>query len=102
MPARKFLPHNLSVQREGRAKMRHTRAKSLAVITSLLLLAATALAQTNERSRDVAPNAPEIAYTVSTPKPQTHLIEVEARLRYASAPASVELRMPVWPPGSYL
>jgi predicted metalloprotease with PDZ domain len=82
--------------------MRHTRAKLLAVITSLLLLNVCALAQADERSRTPAPNAPEISYTVSTPKPQTHLIEVEARLRYTSAPASVELRMPVWTPGSYL
>ncbi len=84
-------------------KMRHTRVKLLAALTSLLLLAVYAHAQTDERSRAQAPNAPEITYTVSMRMPQTHMLEVEARLRYAgSAPAVVELRMPVWTPGSYL
>src|ERR1700750_230783 len=85
--------------------MRHTSARSYALLNVILLsflFAHTALAQTDERSRAVAPNAPEIAYNVSMPKPQTHMLEVEARLRYASAPPAVELRMPVWTPGSYL
>ncbi len=46
--------------------------------------------------------APEIAYTVSMTKPWTHLIEVEMRLKWAVAPDRVELKMPVWTPGSYL
>jgi predicted metalloprotease with PDZ domain len=84
--------------------MRHTRTKSLALFASLFLLAATAAsAQTDERARAVPAAAPEIAYTVSMPKPHTHLFEVEARLGYTSAaPANVELVMPVWTPGSYL
>lgn len=45
---------------------------------------------------------PEISYTVSMPKPATHLLEVEMRLRYPSAVDAVELKMPVWTPGSYL
>jgi predicted metalloprotease with PDZ domain len=86
-------------------QMRHSRAHSYALLTAVLLsalCAAAARAQTGERSREAAPNAPEIAYTVSMPRPHTHMLEVEARLRYANAPASVELRMPVWTPGSYL
>jgi predicted metalloprotease with PDZ domain len=86
--------------------MRHTRAKSLVVITFLFLLSSAAPrvpAQTDQRARTVPPNAPEIGYTVSMTRPHTHLLEVEARLRYsAPAPASVDLRMPVWTPGSYL
>jgi predicted metalloprotease with PDZ domain len=46
--------------------------------------------------------APEIAYTVSMTKPWTHLLEVEMRLRWTNSPQSVELKMPVWTPGSYL
>ena len=46
--------------------------------------------------------APEIAYTVSMTKPWTHLLEVEMRLKWAGAPDRVELKMPVWTPGSYL
>jgi len=46
--------------------------------------------------------APEISYTVSMPKPWTHLLEVEMRLNWAQMPAKTELKMPVWTPGSYL
>ncbi len=46
--------------------------------------------------------APDISYTVSMPKPWTHLLEVEMRLDWAQMPAQVELKMPVWTPGSYL
>ncbi len=36
-------------------------------------------------------------------RPETHLLEVEARLRWrAGAPARVDFVMPVWTPGSYL
>ncbi|MEK7856979.1 MAG: peptidase M61, partial [Acidobacteriota bacterium] len=45
---------------------------------------------------------PDIAYTVSMPKPWTHLLEVEMRLKWTSGPQSVDLKMPVWTPGSYL
>jgi predicted metalloprotease with PDZ domain len=86
--------------------MRQSRMNPLVVFASLLLLSLAshvARAQVDERSRTPAPNAPEIAYTVSMPKPYTHFLEVEARLRYAAgAPASVALVMPVWTPGSYL
>src|SRR5438067_8192879 len=85
--------------------MRHTRTKSLAVSAFFVLLSLSAHAAhaQDERSRAAQPNAPEINYTVSIRKPHTHLLEVEARLRYASAaPTSLSLRMPVWTPGSYL
>ena len=87
--------------------MRHTRANSLALAACLLLLqlaAAPARAQdSNPRSRAAAPDAPEITYTVSMPRPHTHLFEVSARLQYQrAAPGAVELVMPVWTPGSYL
>ena len=45
---------------------------------------------------------PTIAYTVSMSKPATHLIEVEMRVSSGQLPASLELKMPVWTPGSYL
>lgn len=46
--------------------------------------------------------SPEIGYTVSMSKPATHLLEVEMRVRWNQMPASFELKMPVWTPGSYL
>lgn len=85
--------------------MRHTRAKSFALAATLFLfLLNSAAAQVPaQRARAVPADAPEISYTVSMPRPHTHLFNVEARLRYrASAPAALDLRMPVWTPGSYL
>ncbi len=35
-------------------------------------------------------------------KPATHLLEVEMRLKWNTAQQSVDLKMPVWTPGSYL
>ena len=46
--------------------------------------------------------APDIAYTVAMTKPWTHLIEVQMRLRWNQMPDKIELKMPVWTPGSYL
>ena len=46
--------------------------------------------------------SPEIAYTVSMSKPWTHLIEVQMHVRWNQMPAQLELKMPVWTPGSYL
>ena len=45
---------------------------------------------------------PDINFTVSMPKPWTHLLEVEMRVRWQQMPAALELKMPVWTPGSYL
>ncbi|MFN2578990.1 MAG: M61 family metallopeptidase [Pyrinomonadaceae bacterium] len=52
-----------------------------------------------------APGSSDIAFTVSMPRPWTHLLEVEMQM---SLPANVNLSnetdliMPVWTPGSYL
>lgn len=46
--------------------------------------------------------AGDISYTVSMPKPWTHLLEVEMRLKMAEMPSQAEIKMPVWTPGSYL
>lgn len=51
---------------------------------------------------EVKPAVPEISYTVSMPKPETHLLEVEMRLKWSQMPEKAELKMPVWTPGSYL
>ena len=61
--------------------MRHTRTKTLALAACLLLLtSAAARSQAQDsgpRSRAVPANAPEVAYTVSMPRPHTHLFEVD-------------------------
>ncbi|MEO8648124.1 MAG: PDZ domain-containing protein [Acidobacteriota bacterium] len=54
------------------------------------------------RQTNTAQSKPEIRYTVSMPEPWTHLLAVEMRLKWDRAPAAVDLKMPVWTPGSYL
>ena len=89
--------------------MRHTlsRAATLAAFVTLLL-ASPSLAQNNRRATAATPAAaataaPEISFTVSMPRPHTHMLDVEMRVRQrAGAPAQTDLVMPVWTPGSYL
>lgn len=50
----------------------------------------------------IKPVAPEIAYSISMSKPWTHLLEVEMHVKWAQMPEKLELKMPVWTPGSYL
>jgi len=51
---------------------------------------------------EMSAQPPEIAYTIGMSKPWTHLIEVETHVRWAQMPAKLEMKMPVWTPGSYL
>jgi predicted metalloprotease with PDZ domain len=78
--------------------MRQTRAQALALAALMLIFSASS------QTVRAQGGAPQITYTVSMPRPETHLLEVEMRLRWESpaAPAGVELLMPVWTPGSYL
>jgi len=46
--------------------------------------------------------SPNVSYTVSMSQPWTHLIEVEMRVRWTQMPSRLEVKMPVWTPGSYL
>src|SRR5687768_3290556 len=49
--------------------------------------------------------SPEIAFTVSMPRPHTHLFDVDISIKRgptATAPNEELLVMPVWTPGSYL
>lgn len=47
-------------------------------------------------------SGPDISYTVSMSKPSTHLIEVVMSIDWANMPEELEVKMPVWTPGSYL
>jgi predicted metalloprotease with PDZ domain len=51
-------------------------------------------------SEQAAPS--EVAYAVSMSRPWTHLLEVEMRVKWDRPPGKIELKMPVWTPGSYL
>lgn len=62
----------------------------------------TGTGKTESEQSKAATAEPEIGYTVSMPKPWTHLLEVEMRFKPAQPAAQTELKMPVWTPGSYL
>src|ERR1051325_3875200 len=70
---------------------------SLVVLGVILATSVTARAQ--------GPNSSAISFTVSMPKPWTHLLEVEMRMQTPAnlnVPNETNLIMPVWTPGSYL
>jgi predicted metalloprotease with PDZ domain len=80
--------------------MSHAYGRAVALSALILLLSAVSLQEARGASQTTT-SAPEISYTVSMPKPYTHLLEVEMRLR-GGLPARADLIMPVWTPGSYL
>src|SRR5881296_2554017 len=55
----------------------------------------------SSRGDRVAPLAMTTAYTVSIPQPEARRIEVELSLEARGA-RSLDVRLPVWTPGSYL
>ena len=76
----------------------HAHLRALVVLLLSAFLVQSAAAQNN---RGAAAVRPDIAYTVSMPKPYTHMLEVEMRVQRAAGP-NLDLLMPVWTPGSYL
>lgn len=79
---------------------RRSKVGALAALLTLLLISSPIPAQQKTRSNAAQP---EISFKVSMPRPFTHLLEVEMRVRRATdAPAQLDLVMPVWTPGSYL
>ena len=78
-------------------------ATARALLGVALVIAATTFSAAAQNKKQAA--APEIAFTVSLPKPHTHLLDVEMRIKHGAAEqvANEEvLVMPVWTPGSYL
>ena len=78
----------------------HTN-RTAAIIFSIALLALLAPSS----SKAQAPGSSDILFTVSMPRPWTHLLEVEMQMRVPAnlnVPNDTDLIMPVWTPGSYL
>ena len=75
------------------------RGATLFVASTLVFVRAVAAA-----AQDRPPElAPEIVYTVSMPRPHTHLLEVEIRISRPKEMAyTIDLVMPIWTPGSYM
>src|SRR5689334_3208232 len=69
-------------------------------IPLVLMLAGLTLALRTNRLHGAEMPEP-ISYTLRFPAPQTHYVEVEARIPTDGQP-TVELLMAVWTPGSYL
>ena len=82
--------------------MRHSHLLVSVVISILIFCLTPTVSLAQQNNRDAMP--PDIAFTVSMPKPYTHLLEVEMRVRNTAAPLppQIDLIMPVWTPGSYL
>src|ERR1043165_1841628 len=77
------------------------RIQVLTILIQLILLSTLTASAAYAQS----PNASDISFTVSMPKPWTHLLEVEMRLQVPAnlnVPNETDLIMPVWTPGSYL
>src|SRR5687768_11757180 len=68
----------------------------------LLFMDPEVSAQSTGKASRTNIKAPEISYIVSMSKPWTHLLEVEMRVKSDQMPENIELKMPVWTPGSYL
>ncbi|MGH9946758.1 MAG: M61 family metallopeptidase [Pyrinomonadaceae bacterium] len=58
--------------------------------------------QRNAVKHQTADSVSAINYVISMPKPATHLLEVEMSFDVKTTVSSVDLKMPVWTPGSYL
>jgi len=71
---------------------------------TLLLIAYLLIAfhPAGEARAQTAGTQPEISFTVSMPRPWTHLLEVEMKVRRGEAKPDADLIMPVWTPGSYM
>ncbi|GAB3699279.1 PDZ domain-containing protein [Spirosoma flavus] len=86
------------------------KAQLLYLLTLWTFLAAQSLVAKPFRSGDDTPPAPapSVTYILSMPEPQTHYFEVEMQLKNAATATSakkngyLDIKMPVWTPGSYL
>jgi predicted metalloprotease with PDZ domain len=82
---------------------KYSSAFRVAMLTILMAASSAGTTAQPEKPQTAAP--PQISFTVSMPKPHTHMLEVEVRIkRRPDVPAAAEelLVMPVWTPGSYL
>ena len=73
-------------------------------IPLVAFLIATAAWWATPKSPAQAPTSGSISFTVSMPKPWTHLLEVEMQIQVPAnlnVPNETNLIMPVWTPGSY-
>ncbi len=86
------------------------KTKFIVALISLFLLSSVQVTNAQRRGKKrvkaVAVIAkvepPKIDFDVGMSKPWTHLFEVEMKVDWAAMPEELEVKMPVWTPGSYL
>jgi len=81
------------------------RKQYLRIPLTLLSVAFVTVGLTFSANAQTKDAAPEIAFTVSMPKPHTHMLDVEVRIKRGAVEQVAQeqlLVMPVWTPGSYL
>lgn len=82
--------------------IKHKNIKLWLVVFTALFFSMYQNTEAQATTEKAMMSANDISYTVSMPKPWTHLLEVEMRLKMADMPSQAEIKMPVWTPGSYL
>ncbi|MBS1768437.1 MAG: M61 family metallopeptidase [Acidobacteria bacterium] len=90
-------------------KFRNATLAIVALSLAILFMQHDVTAQNKRKKQKEKPTAtalaaapPEIAFTVGMSKPWTHLLEVQVSVKWDQMPEALDLKMPVWTPGSYL
>ena len=87
---------------------KNTRLRYLLTVWSFFLSVSSIAKPLSPHDETPTAASPAITYVLSMPEPQTHYFEVEMQLKGASASTNakkngyVDIKMPVWTPGSYL
>ncbi|HMU32638.1 MAG TPA: PDZ domain-containing protein [Pyrinomonadaceae bacterium] len=90
-------------------KFRNATLAIVALSLAILFMQHDVTAQKKQKKQKEKPATtalaaapPEIAFTVGMSKPWTHLLEVQVSVKWDQMPEALDLKMPVWTPGSYL
>lgn len=90
-------------------KFRNATLAIVALSLAILFMQHDVTAQKKQKKQKEKPATtalaaapPEIAFTVGMSKPWTHLLEVQVSVKWDQMPDALDLKMPVWTPGSYL
>ncbi|KXK06587.1 MAG: hypothetical protein UZ17_ACD001000390 [Acidobacteria bacterium OLB17] len=90
-------------------KIKQLSLAMIVLLMAILFMQQDTKAQKKQKKGKAKPEAtalaaapPEIAFTVGMPQPWTHMLEVSVNVKWDQMPDALDLKMPVWTPGSYL